>query len=504
MKLYTCPFIETLRNYPSSKVILFDKGKSITAGQLIQSSTTLATALLREGVKKGDKVILAVQPGIEFLEIMYANMMLGTIISIIDPEMGNENYLKKLKQFVPKYAFVDSRILFLAEHPLLNYIALKSNKFIPIFPKVPHCKIFTTGIWLPIFRKHSRISVSHTKPIDEFETINPDEDFLITYTSGTLSEPKGVMHSYRSLKNSLDHLGNLLKVHSNEAVATHLPHFALLGINAGLQVHLWDTNITPKQKLAFIEAHRITTLFGPPSDFVPIINYLKDNNTIMPTCLKNIYLGSAPIFTSFLSKLTPYAPHIKLTCLYGMTENLMTTFQDGNEKLNEIVDGDLVGTPFPNVTVTIAEDHEISIQSDQLFSGYWNTDKTQNIHFTGDLGKIDHKGRLVLIGRKKEMIIRRNFNLYSGLYEPTISKIPGVHESVLLGVFNPEKEDEDVILVIDGEADLNSSMIMKQLLSGNFSIDKEAIPDKIVFMKIPHAGRQNKVDRKQLLINYLD
>ncbi|NJL74875.1 MAG: hypothetical protein HC892_07440 [Saprospiraceae bacterium] len=100
------------------------------------------------------------------------------------------------------------------------------------------------------------------------------------------------------------------------------------------------------------------------------------------------------------------------------------------------------------------------------------------------------------------MIIRGNFNIYPGLYEPTIHKIKGVKEAVMIGLYNHQKADEEVILVIDGEKDMTSQEVMKQLTFGAYSIDKEAIPDRIVFMKIPHSGRQNKIDRK-LLANHL-
>src|SRR4051812_49407352 len=105
MTHYTNYFIEALGNRHKSDIILHDRKKSITAGYLLDSAYSLASGLQANGVKKGDRVVMAVKPGIEFLQIMYANMMVGTIIAIIDPEMGRENYLQKLKQFSPNHAF---------------------------------------------------------------------------------------------------------------------------------------------------------------------------------------------------------------------------------------------------------------------------------------------------------------------------------------------------------------------------------------------------------------
>ncbi len=285
-------------------------------------------------------------------------------------------------------------------------------------------------------------------------------------------------------------------------MATHLPHYALLGINAGIKVYLWDNKMDAAAKIHFIIAKNITTLFGPPSDFVPLIDYLNSQAARFPACVKNIYLGSAPIYNSFLSRLVRLSDSLKITCMYGMTENLMVTVQDGREKLTDTTQGDLVGRPLPKVDISIADDGEICIQSDQIYSHYWQREKTQNIHNTGDMGKIDKLGRLVLLGRKKDMIIRGNFNIYPGLYEPTIHKIKGIREAVMIGIYNNEKADEEIVLVIDGEKKLDVHNVMKQLVAGPYSIDKEALPDKIIFMPLPHSGRQAKIDRK-LLVNQL-
>ncbi|MBE0666339.1 MAG: acyl--CoA ligase, partial [Bacteroidales bacterium] len=266
---------------------------------------------------------------------------------------------------------------------------------------------------------------------------------------------------------------------------------------------LWDNELLPDKKLDFIIRHRITTLFGPPSDFMPLVIHLEKRKEQFPECIKNIYLGSAPIYGSFLQRLIPRAGQTRITCLYGMTENLMVTYQDGREKAVFTGTGDPVGKAFPGVIISIAKDHEIQIDSKQMFARYWMQIPQTGSHSTGDLGDFDGNGNLVLIGRKKEMIIRRNFNIYPGLYEPTINKIEGVIEAVMIGIYNQTREDEDVILVVEARKEMTADGILKRLKSGEFSIDREAWPDKVIFMKLPRWGRQQKVNRKllqQLLI----
>ena len=497
--------IPILQQYPTEKVLLVEKGKSITAGELLQTAQRLAHALQQQDIKKGDRVVIAVQPSVDFLHIIYANMLLRTVVAIIDPEMGQENYRAKLQQFDPQHAFVDSRLLLLNEHPLLKWIALKVKKTLPSFPKLYDCQFFTVGYRLPIFQKYYHIKkllqpTTSLFPIKKEE--NEDEDFLITYTSGTLSQPKGVVHTYRSLANSLSLLGELLKKNKDQTIATHLPHFALLGLNAGVKVFLWDNEWLPIQKLNFIGQNNITTLFGPPSDFLPIIQYLKKAKKTFPDCLQHIFLGSAPIYDAFLKELLSLSDTLQVTCLYGMTENLMVAYHDGREKVASYSEGDLVGTPFAGVQIQIADDHEIMLYSPQLYSRYWQQRPMEGFHPTGDLGKWDNEGRLVLIGRKKEMIIRGNFNLYPALYEPTIYRIKGVVAAAIVGIYRSEKADEEVILAIESTIAYTEKELLQLLRVGQYSIDKEALPDRIVLMKIPRAGRQNKINR-QAIIDYL-
>jgi len=254
MEFYTNDFIEILKGQEPSKIILQEGNQTITAKELLLSSYELAYQLNQKGVNTGDRTIIAVKPGIEFLRIMYANMFLRTVVSIIDPEMGRDNYIAKLRQFEPQVAFVDSRLVLLNEHPVLKYIVLKLNHLIPDFPRIKNCMLITTGLNLPIFQKHFHLKKTALRitELPDLITGNSNDDFLITYTSGTLAEPKGVVHSYNSLNNSIKLLCELLIKNKDESIATHLPHFALLGINAGVSVYLWSNGLNAKDKIEFI------------------------------------------------------------------------------------------------------------------------------------------------------------------------------------------------------------------------------------------------------------
>jgi len=293
---------------------------------------------------------------------------------------------------------------------------------------------------------------------------------------------------------------DLLKSDRPQVLATHLPHFMLIGACAGIEVRLWSSNDSAKRRIDFIRKNEVTTLFGPPAEYLLLIKYCKARKIKLPNTITHVLLGSAPVHKSFLERLIKYLPNdAKITCIYGMTENLVACTIDGREKVNYECQGDPLGKQVDGVKLKIAEDHEILIKSPQLFLRYFHKIHRSEWHATGDLGYIDENENLILTGRKKEMIIRRNFNLYPALYESTIKKIPGIEEAVIVGKYSNEMEDEEVFLVIESLGKMSSSKIRSQLEYGKYSIDREALPDYILFKEIPRTGRQQKIDRKALV-----
>ena len=184
-----------------------------------------------------------------------------------------------------------------------------------------------------------------------------------------------------------------------------------------------------------------------------------------------------------------------------ISENLLVATSDGRKKATWEGQGDLLGRAADGVELSIAEDGEIMLNSPQLFQRYFHRDSRETPHQSGDLGYLNEEGELVLTGRKKDMIIRRNTNLYPGLYEPTINRIPGVTQAVMIGVYSEEKSDEEVFLIVEPEPApqaLDLDDLKAKLEYGRYSIDKEAWPDYILTRELPRSGRQNKVDRRRL------
>jgi acyl-CoA synthetase (AMP-forming)/AMP-acid ligase II len=497
MKLYRNPFFAALENLESNALVFSDGKKRVSAGEIHANALATACGLKNQGFHEGDRAVLIIPPGREFLEVFFAIGLLKGIIAIVDPEMGRENFESKLKQLNPQWIFIDSRLVLLREHPIIRFFYLQFSKK-PFYVSLSgKAKIVTTGKRLPLLSNDFHLSKIRSEiELTEYGSAD-NHDLVITYTSGTLAEPKGVVHSVNSLFESLSHIKTQIDSNPETRIGAYLPHFLLIGICSGSPVYLFPKEQSAEWKFNFFTAQKITTLFGPPSDYLPLIQFCKQNNCKLPKSISLVMLGSAPVYPNFLEELISVCDaHVEIKCMYGMTENLVVAIADGRVKVVSETKGDFLGKPVKSVELSLADDGEVMVNSPQLFSRYLNLDSRETPHHTGDLGYIEN-GALVLTGRKKEMIIRRDTNIYPAIYEKTIRGIPGVSDAVMIGNYRNDLHDEEVVLFVESDFS-DQKMMMSFLSEGKYSIDKEALPDKIVFTKIPRSGRQDKVDRKAL------
>ncbi len=486
---------------PAEKIFFFDGKRPVTCGQMRKQALYLAAALQAEGMQAGDRAVIAANPDRRFMVFFYAAMLLRAQISVIDPEMGRDHYAAKLRQFQPRWALIDRRLLFLQERPLLRRLYLRWRRAGLYFPPEPGLRYIGVGPTLPL-----------RQPVLDFDTlirrgtalstaVQPDagEDFdcLITYTSGTVDEPKGVVHTLESLRSAMAFLRQVIGDEPGQKTAVYLPLFALIGLHSALEVHLIPKNMHPKAKLRFYRQHNISLLFAPPAEYTVL---LQVGGGKFPPCLRHLMIGSAPVYPGFLQKMVAaVSPETRISCTYGMTEHLLVAVVDGREKLKFKGEGDLLGAIVPGVAVRIAPDGEIEVRSPQLFKRYFHQPDRPDWHATGDLGYVTADNNLVMTGRKKDMIIRRDTNIYPGLYEPTINRIPGIRVAALVGLYDPDAADERVLLAVErDDQTLTAARIAALLRDGPYAIDREAWPDAIYFMEIPRSGRQQKVDKRLL------
>jgi malonyl-CoA/methylmalonyl-CoA synthetase len=204
---------------------------------------------------------------------------------------------------------------------------------------------------------------------------------------------------------------------------------------------------------------RVTIMMGVPTFYTRLLA----SPELGRDCCHQMRLfisGSAPLTVETFNAFKERTGHTILE-RYGMTEANMIT---SNPYLRDRVAGS-VGFPLPDVKLRIADDQGnalkpgevggIEVQGPNIFHGYWrNPEKTKSefrsdgFFITGDVGRIDERGYLHIVGRSKDLIISGGFNVYPKEVETVIDALPGVAESAVIGVPHADFGEAVVAIVV--------------------------------------------------------
>jgi acyl-CoA synthetase (AMP-forming)/AMP-acid ligase II len=280
-------------------------------------------------------------------------------------------------------------------------------------------------------------------------------------------------------------------------------HMIVPALRAGATVFV--PQALQPQPAVFVEnvkRFRITHLFEVTANLEMVVRHLESTSQSFPQHLKQIVVGAAPVRRAFFRRLAPLLPRDSTAwCVYGMTEMLPVAAITLDEKLAFEGDGDIVGAPVDAVGIAL-RDEELFVSGPHLFDRYLGGAHV-NEHATGDLARIDG-GRIVLLGRSKDMIIRGEHNIYPALHEPVVERIPGVRRCAMIGIFDEDRADEKIVLVVEPETHREYNErefilgVKAAITNGPNRIDDVAQPDEIVVMNIPLGGRSQKVDKVAL------
>jgi len=219
--------------------------------------------------------------------------------------------------------------------------------------------------------------------------------------------------------------------------------------------------------------------------------------------------GSAPLLADTHEAWRAKTGHSILE-RYGMTETNMIA---SNPYDGERIAG-TVGFPLPGVQLRIADPQTgrplpqgeigvIEVKGPNVFKGYWRMpEKTaeefrpDGFFITGDLGKIDERGYVHIVGRAKDLIISGGFNVYPKEIEAEIDALPGVAESAVIGLPHPDfGEGVTAIVVAAPNAALKEADVLAALEE---RLAKYKLPKRVFFVSELPRNAMGKVQKKAL------
>jgi acyl-CoA synthetase (AMP-forming)/AMP-acid ligase II len=268
---------------------------------------------------------------------------------------------------------------------------------------------------------------------------DPGNPALIAFTSGTTSDPKGVIHSHQTISCETRQLhGNYVPDRGRNLTAAPVGHFIgmlgafLVPVLDGATIDLidqWD----PTEVLALMKREAVAVGGGPPYFFTSLLDH-PDFTDEHLRHMKTAGLGGSTVPAAFTRRLTDLG--ITVFRSYGSTEHPSVTGTpfDGPEDKRLLTDG----CPRPGVEIRLGEDGEIFTRGPDLCLGYTDEALTTRAfdadgwYRTGDVGVLDADGYLTITDRKSDIIIRGGENISALEVEEVLLAMPAVAEAVVV------------------------------------------------------------------------
>jgi malonyl-CoA/methylmalonyl-CoA synthetase len=306
-----------------------------------------------------------------------------------------------------------------------------------------------------------------------------DDLAAILYTSGTTGRSKGAMLTHGNLLSNAVTLkdywgwkstggpegrGDVL-IHALPIFHVHGLFVAIHGALINGSKMIWMAKFDPKRVIARMQ--EATVFMGVPTLYVRMLA----EPTLDKAAVKNMRLfiaGSAPLLIETFAEWQQRTGHTILE-RYGMSETAMLTSNPcvADKRYAQQAErrGGTVGFPLPGVSLRVwgeggqalpvGEIGGIQVKGPNVFKGYWRMPEktaeeftTDGFFKTGDVGKVDERGYVVIVGRSKDLIISGGYNVYPAEIEGYINEMAGVAESAVVGVAHPDFGEVGVAVVI--------------------------------------------------------
>ncbi len=428
-------FERALRERGAHEALVCD-GRRWSYAELDEHASRIAGGLAHRGIAAGDRVAMFISNRPEFVFLLFALQRLGAIAVPIGVREVRAGLTYLLNQCTAKAIVFDADLA--PRIPDAHEVPTLRLRF--AIGMVPGTEPFADLAAAP---RHAHAPAA----VAEHSTA------VILYTSGTTGNPKGAMLTHFNIAHSVLHYQACMQLEMNDCSALAVPASHVTGLVAIIlaMVHVGGTVvIVPAFKAAdfveLIERERIThTLMVPAMYLLCLMS--PDFAKRELTAWRIGGYGGAPMPVATIDALAQSVPRLVLLNAYGATETTspVTMMPAGLTREH----ADSVGVALPcaqivvmdeqGVEVAPGETGELWIGGPMVIPGYWDNAVATASSFSaghwhsGDLGSVDAQGFVRIFDRKKDMLNRGGFKVYSVEVENALMALPGVVEAAVIG-----------------------------------------------------------------------
>ncbi|MFE3408395.1 class I adenylate-forming enzyme family protein [Streptomyces mirabilis] len=326
----------------------------------------------------------------------------------------------------------------------------------------------------------------------------------IYWTSGTTSDPKGVLHTDRSLIAGGSCLAHALRLSDADVGSMAFPYAHIAGPDYTVMLLLYGFPAVMFEHFALPEAlaeyrrHGVTVAGGSTAFYSMFLaeQRKRPSEPVVPT-LRLLAGGGAPkppeVYHSVVREMG-----VQLTHGYGMTEVPMITMGAPDDTAENLATTE--GRPPAGMEIRIV-DGEVRLRGEAVCQGYLDPAQTAEAFdedgflITGDVGRLTESGHLVLTGRLKDVIIRKGENISAKEIEDLLHQHPAVGDVAVIGLPDADR-GERVCAVVEqppGADELTLAVVVSYLREEGLSVHK--LPEQL---EVVDALPRNETLRKVL------
>jgi len=498
-------FLEHAAAADPGKTAVIHDGARYTYGDLDRWAAQFASWLIGQGVKKGDRVLILLFNGIEYVASYYGAMKAGAIPVSLSTGITAEGLRPIIDELEPAACVTSKRFedVFIQCGPACAGIK-------NILVKSPE-KSWPGGI--------SAVSWDDVVGGSEIRPVRVDvaaSDLAgIIYTSGSTGTPKGMMLTHANIVSNVASICEYLRLTERDIQMAVLPFFYVMGKSL-LNTHFAaGGTVAINNRFAFTAAVlkemselEVTGFSGVPSTYAyllhrsPLLKY-RDRLPNLRYCSQ---AGGhmARQIKEDLRKALP--PHTEIYIMYGATEaSARLTFLEP-EKFSEKIDS--IGRAIPGVTMRILDPDgnelpagqvgELAGSGPNIMQGYWKDEELsrkvldRNGYHTGDLGYRDEEGYLYLVGRKDNLLKVGGHRINPQEIEDSIVESGLVVETAVIGVPDHLLGNRLVAVTVPIEQGCTAESILSHCVQ---VLPKYKVPSEILFVRSLPKKESGKIDR---------